>query len=138
MQLVPIKILLSSFLFGFFLGGEMNDGFISCLPKDIKPEEVVSAPELKSSTKATAKKVTVREILSKLKARCTKGKLVDGNGREVYFYRLLGCWGNPPEDYREQIARQNEELQRLKKKYTVVEIPCAQANPGQIQYSGCE
>ena len=64
---------------------------------------------------------------------CKKGKLLTGTGREIHFYRLVGCWGNPPEDYQQQLARQNQDLQRLKKKYKVVEIPCAQVDPRQIQ-----
>lgn len=111
----------------------MDDKLIACLPEGIKLEEIVTAPQLKSATKAANKKVTVKDILSQLKAHCDKGKLVDGAGREIHFFRLIGCWGNPPEDYQEQIARQNEELQRLKKKYTVVEISCAQGDPKLIQ-----
>lgn len=111
----------------------MDDKLIACLPEGIKLKEIVSAPQLKSAAKAANKKTTVKDILSQLKARCEKDKLVDGAGREIHFYRLIGCWGNPPEDYQEQLARQNEELQRLKKKYTVVEISCAQGDPKLIQ-----
>jgi len=110
----------------------MDNKFTACLPEDVRLEEIVTAPQLKSATKAADKKVTVKEILSQLKAHCEKGKLIDGTGREIHFFRLIGCWGNPPEDYQEQLARQNEELQRLKKKYTVIEISCAQADPRQI------
>lgn len=133
MQQALIEALLVSLLICSCSGDVANNKFAACLPKDIKLEEVVSAPQLESATKAADKKVTIREILSQLKAHCEKGKLVDGAGREIHFYRLIGCWGNPPEDYQEQFARQNEELQRLKKKYTVVEISCAQADPKQIQ-----
>jgi len=38
--------------------------------------------------------------------------------------QLIGCWGNPPEDYMEQLERQRLEIKRLKEKYTVVEISC--------------
>lgn len=76
--------------------------------------------------------ITIKEKLRQLKARCKRGKLVDGRGREIRFYRLVGCWGNPPDDYQEQLARQSQELQRLKKKYTIVEIPCPQMDPRQI------
>lgn len=111
----------------------MEDKFTACLPEGIKLEEAISAPQLKPAAKAADQKVTVKVILLQLKAHCEKGKLVDDAGREIRFLRLIGCWGNPPEDYQEQLARQNEELQRLKKKYTVVEIPCAQGDPTRIQ-----
>lgn len=109
----------------------MNKEFASCLPADINLEEVVSAPQAKSAAGTSSKPVTVRHALLKLKARCKKGKLVAANGREIRFYRLIGCWGNPPDDYQQQLKRQSEELQRLKKKYVVVEIPCA-LDPRQI------
>jgi hypothetical protein len=104
---------------------------VGCLPADVNPEEVVSYQQSKSATSAS-KRVTIGETLSRLKARCKKGKLIAGTGREIRFYRLLGCWGNPPDDYQEQLARQNQELQRLKEKYTVVEIPCGELDPRKI------
>jgi hypothetical protein len=110
----------------------MKKGFIACLPAGTNLEEVISLPQPKSNSGTASKRVTLGETLSRLNARCKKGKLIAGNGREIRFYRLIGCWGNPPEDYQEQLARQTQELQRLKKKYTVVEIPCAQMDPRQI------
>jgi hypothetical protein len=112
-------------------GDRADKQFVSCLPADTNLEEVVSAPQ-KSGTGPRVKQVTVRDTLSRLKAHCKKGKLVAGNGREIRIYRLIGCWGNPPDDYQEQLTRQTQELQRLRKKYTVVEIPCAQIDPRQI------
>jgi hypothetical protein len=113
-------------------GDGTNKEFVSCLPADTNLEEIVSAPQAKSATAKASKGVTVRDTLVKLKARCKKGKLVAANGREIRFFRLIGCWGNPPDDYQEQLKRQSEELERLKKKYTVVEIPCAPLDPRQI------
>lgn len=112
-------------------GDGMSKRFVACLPTGIELEEVVSGPALKSTTTA-AKPITVRDTLLRLKARCKKGKLITGSGREIRFHRLIGCWGNPPADYQEQLAQQSRELQRRKKKYTVVEIPCAQIDPRQI------
>jgi hypothetical protein len=120
-----IEALMMILLVGFSAGDGTQKGFVACLPGDVELEEVVSAPQLKATTIAS-KRVTIRETLLRLKARCKKGKLVTGAGREIRFYRLVGCWGNPPDDYQEQLARQGQELQRLKKKYTVVEIPCGQ------------
>lgn len=133
MQLALIKSLMATLLICLSSGDGKNKGFVACLPAGVTLEEVVSAPQLKSTTVTGSKRVTIREALSRLKAHCKKGKLITGSGREIRFYRLVGCWGNPPEDYQEQLARQDQELQRLKKKYTVVEIPCAQGDPRQIQ-----
>jgi len=72
----------------------------------------------------TIKKTTVEQRLIELDARCDKGKLVDAAGKEIYFYRLKGCWGNPPPDYQEILQRQNEELEKLRKRYTVIEMTC--------------
>jgi hypothetical protein len=94
----------------------------SCLPADVKPSEIV-APDSDHQDGAMKRK-TVRDRLKELKARCRKGKLIDSRGKEIYFVRLIGCWGNPPADYEEQIAQQSEEVRQLQKKYTVIQIPC--------------
>ena len=96
--------------------------FIGCLPKEIKPADVVSSRLVGSSK--VLKKITVEEKLIQLKASCKKGKLVDASGREIRFYRLEGCWGNPPADYQEILQKQSEELEKLKKQYTVIEMTC--------------
>ena len=97
-----------------------------CLPDGIKPDTVVTSERVRSAGSTTLRIVTVSQALTKLQARCKKGKLVDGKSREIYFYRLVGCWGNPPEDYQELLEKQRNELVRLKKKYTVIEISCNQ------------
>ena len=97
-----------------------------CLPAGIKPDTVVTSERVMLKGSTAIRKVTVSQLLTKLRARCKKGKLVDGNSREIYFYRLVGCWGNPPDDYQELLEKQRNELVRLKKKYTVIEIPCNQ------------
>ncbi len=78
---------------------------------------------INSADKVTAS-VTVEQKLVELKARCRRGKLVDRSGKEIRFYRLAGCWGNPPADYREILERQRRELEKLKKRYTVIELTC--------------
>ena len=95
-----------------------------CLPDGIKSDLVVTSERVRSGPGEIVRTITVGQVLTKLNARCRRGKLVDGNGQEIYFYRLIGCWGNPPADYQELLAEQNRELGRLKKKYTVIEIPC--------------
>ena len=97
-----------------------------CLPAGIKPDTIVTSERVMSKGSTSIRTVTVGELLTKLRARCKKGKLVDGRGRSVYFYRLVGCWGNPPADYQELLEKQKNELTRLKRKYTVVEISCNQ------------
>jgi hypothetical protein len=76
--------------------------------------------------------ITVAEKLASLKARCKKGMLIDGHGRQIYFFQLAGCWGNPPDNYQEILENQNTELIRLRKRYTVIEMTC---NPSGIQIS---
>ena len=104
----------------------------SCLPPDIKLTDVVSA-ELISflpPNQYNVKKVTVEQKLTELKAACNaSGKLVDGTGREIYFYHLTGCWGNPPFNYQDILAKQRQKLEQLRQQYTVVEMTC---NPSGI------
>jgi hypothetical protein len=94
----------------------------ACLPKGVGSEEIVSVQKRKNAGSPYA--VTVAATLKQLNARCRKGKLFDAHGREIYFYRLSGCWGNPPADYQEILARQREELGNLRKRYHVIEMTC--------------
>jgi len=71
----------------------------SCLPSDIKEDSIVSMVEKTSPKGDTFTRVTVGQTLKKLKARCFRRKLIDGRKREIRFFQLQGCWGNPPEDY---------------------------------------
>ena len=102
--------------------------FQTCLPAGIAATDVVSAQLLKSSN--TVKKTTVAQKLTELKARCKSGRLVDATGKQIYFCRLEGCWGNPPPDYQEILARQEKELKKLRKRYLVIEMTC---NPEGVQ-----
>jgi hypothetical protein len=105
----------------------------ACLPKDIQPTDVVST-EMRRSAKEPdeVKKITVEQKLKELNARCRRGKLVDSNGKQIYFYRMIGCWGNPPADYQELLKQQDMELENLRKRYHVVEMTC---NPSGEQIS---
>ena len=133
MQRALIESLVVTLLLCLSCGNGANNRFVACLPEGVALNEIVSAPQSKLATGNIGKKVTIKETLVRLKAHCKKGNLVDGAGREIHFHRLIGCWGNPPEDYQEQLERQRKELEQLKKKYTVVEIPCAQGDPRRIQ-----
>jgi len=126
MQLVITQSFIVTLLLCSFFADGKNETSWSCLPEGIDLEEIISGPPVKSET-AHAKPATIRQELLRIKAHCKKGKLVDGTGREIHFVRLIGCWGNPPEDYEEQLARQQQELERLRKKYTVNEISCNQS-----------
>ena len=93
-----------------------------CLPQDVKADEVIAIePDVKGGT---GRQITVDGKLKQLKARCRGRKLVDARGKQIYFYRLTGCWGNPPADYEEILENQSKELARLRRRYRVVEISC--------------
>ena len=112
-------ILLGALLIGMVIAGCKP---CACLQKDVQPADVVAAPIRKPGR--AGRKVTVDDKLKELKARCKHGKLVDSTGREIFFYRMAGCWGNPPADYREILERQNTELAKLRKHYHVIEMTC--------------
>jgi len=97
---------------------------VQCLPGNVKPTDVVSTRLAQTDGKTLVEKITVEQKLTELKANCKNGKLVDGAGSEIYFYKLTGCWGNPPRNYHEILERQQAELAILRKQYTVIEMTC--------------
>ena len=97
---------------------------VQCLPENVKPTDVVSTRLAQSDGGALVEKITVEQKLTELKANCKDGKLVDGAGTEIHFYKLTGCWGNPPRNYQEILQRQEAELAILRKQYTVIEMTC--------------
>lgn len=108
--------------FSLMCSAASHERFEKCLPQGVEMKTVVSLTRAESGSEA--RQITVRDKLLELHARCKKGKLVDRAGKEIYFYRLKGCWGNPPADYREILAAQDRELANLKKRYSVVEMSC--------------
>jgi len=94
----------------------------ACMPAGVQATEVVSSQAVKPGGKVVT--VTVAQKLKALGARCRKGKLVDARGTEIRFYQLVGCWGNPPDDYQEQLERQAKELAKLHKRYRIIEMTC--------------
>ena len=97
--------------------------FAKCLPADTKLNDVVEASIVGYAN--SQHKVTVESKLNELKATCNRdNKLIDGSGRQVVFYHLIGCWGNPPADYREVLEKQREEINKLKQQFTVIEMTC--------------
>ena len=97
---------------------------VQCLPEYVKPTDVVSTRLVQTNSGTLFEKITVEQKLAELKANCKNGKLVDGAGTEIYFYKLTGCWGNPPRNYQEILERQEAELAILRKQYTVIEMTC--------------
>ena len=95
-----------------------------CLPNGIKLDTIVSITRKTLKSDDQIERETVKQRLDNLNARCKAGKLVDGKNREIRFYELQGCWGNPPFNYEEILNNQRKELLELKKKYTVIELTC--------------
>ena len=122
-----INLALIASFFSCALPARSHDRFSGCLPAEISLDSLVTSEPAKANQPGATMKVTVRMRLVQLKARCKRGKLVDGKGKQIYFYTLIGCWGNPPADYLELLKHQAQEIQRLKKRYTVIQIPCAQS-----------
>lgn len=98
--------------------------FHDCLSKAIKPSDVVATHSPGTAPNGEASKVTVEQTLDQLESRCENGRLVDGASKEIYFYKLIGCWGNPPEGYLEILKKQSAELAILRERYTVIEMTC--------------
>jgi hypothetical protein len=115
--------------------GVSQSSLAKCLPPEIKLSDVVDAPNagLAKGQPAGSHNVTVEQKLKELKATCNSdNKLVDGNGKQVVFYHLTGCWGNPPANYQDILQKQRDEINKLKQQYTVIEITC---NPSGIRIS---
>src|SRR4051794_28357648 len=79
----------------------------SCLPGDVTLETVISTTRKTPGLVGPVTSETALQRLRKLGARCAAGKLLDAKRREIRFYHLQGCWGNPPQDYREILLRQD-------------------------------
>jgi hypothetical protein len=111
------------------------EGFGSCLPDGLKLNSEISERSDNSSSETKTKPKTLESKLIQIKAKCKNGKLTDGAGKEIRIVQLIGCWGNPPEDYQEQLDRQQEEIKQLREKYTVIEVPCTPNRTIALQFS---
>lgn len=101
---------------------EQSQSLAECLPNSIKLTDIAE--------RSSERKLTVEQRLDELKAVCNdQGDLIANSGKEVYFYKLTGCWGNAPSNYREILQRQQEEIQKLSQSYAVIEMTC---NPSGI------
>ena len=99
-------------------------GRYGCLPPDVTLDTTVGARRVKLASSTRIVKETVRHRLDRIKARCKAGDLIDPKGQKIRFFRLEGCWGNPPADYLEILDRQKNELKVLKRNFRVIEIDC--------------
>ena len=106
------------------VSGAKTNRFASCLPEGVKLTNEIFE-ESDGSTSAKGKPKTVASKLAELSARCKNKKLFTRNGKEIRIVQLIGCWGNPPEDYQEQMNRQRRSIEELRKKYVVIQIPCS-------------
>lgn len=99
-----------------------------CLPPGIKLSDVVEVGKTMGNANAQPagpEKITVEQKLNALKATCNReNELVDGEGRPIVFYHLIGCWGYPPPNYRELLQKQRDEIDKLKQQHTVIEMTC--------------
>ncbi len=106
--------------------------FSACLPEGITSETIVSTKNLgfdKIKQISRIASVNVKETLTRIGGKCAAGNLTEAGGKRIKFYRLQGCWGNPPFDYQEILSNQAKELADLRKSFTVVELTC---NPSGI------
>ena len=135
------------FLIGLFAGIILISGcaqrdkisFSQCLPSNIKLGDIVTASisGYENGKPVGLHKVTVEQKLTEIGASCQNNKLVDSNGKEIYFYFLTGCWGTPPYNppggpainFQEILQTQRDELSRLNEQFTVIEMTC---NPSGI------
>ena len=117
-----LRLICLMFLFCACASVQAQSRWQSCLPSDVKADETAAGSQ--AAIIHPGAQVKIGQRLDQVRARCRRGKLVDGRGRQISFYRLAGCWGNPPADYLEIMQNQRSELKRLKRRYTVVEISC--------------
>lgn len=75
---------------------------------------------------ASGNSIKLADKLKALRARCSRGRLVDPKNRQIRVYQLQGCWGNPPADYRQVLEKQRKEVAVLRNKFTVIELACDQ------------
>jgi len=126
-KLLQFALLIALIALSTTSDGVTQASLAKCLPVDIKLSDVVEATSARyaSGQASGVHKITVDDKLNELKATCSDdNKLVDGNGKQIMFYHLTGCWGNPPADYQEILQKQRDELQKLKQQYTVIEMTC--------------
>jgi hypothetical protein len=101
-------------------GGRAQSAHFPCLPEGFQLTDIVS---YRLRGKGSDAHITIEDKLGELKALCKRGKLLDGKGREIRFFKF-SCFGNPPEDYREIAQKEGQELEKLQKQYHVIILQC--------------
>jgi hypothetical protein len=70
-------------------------------------------------------KITVEDELIRVKAHVAEdGTLKDESDKPIEFFRLTGCWGNPPINVQQIADEQNRRLEELRKTHTVITLTC--------------
>ena len=92
----------------------------TCLPKNLHADDIISYAY---DGTAAARPHTLGQELDAHKARCEKGKLRDERGREIHFYRSELSGGRPSQRTLDIRDRENRELSRLRKRFTVIVLP---------------
>jgi hypothetical protein len=101
-------------------GGRTQSARFNCLPEGFQLTDIVS---YRLRGKGSDAHITIEDKLDELKALCKRGKLLDGKGREIRFFKF-SCFGNPPQDYREIAQKEGQELAKLQKEYNVIILQC--------------
>jgi hypothetical protein len=123
---MPVKFIGLVIAVFAFAGFSSAQKYNKCLPADIKEDTVIGWDNPVNSERPSTP-ITVRQTLAKLKAKCVCDKLVNRRGKEIRFFQLQGCWGQPPPNYQAIMENQRVELDGLKKKYLVIEVTCNQS-----------
>jgi hypothetical protein len=92
----------------------------ACLPEGFQLKDKISDSRKENGSKQP---LTIEDKLLELKARCKRGKLFDGKGKEIRLFKF-SCIGNRQDNYREIAQKESEELADLQKRYTVIIIAC--------------
>jgi hypothetical protein len=102
------------------VGAELTDEDFNCLPETFTLDESIA---YRTRSDGELQEIKLKDRLREMQASCRGGKLVDRQKREIRIFRVA-CFGNPPADYDEIRQREQEELSRLKKHFTVILIEC--------------
>ena len=97
------------------IGDEIDPPYSKTLPRNIDQKKFIPGPE----------KMTVEKKLVALEAVGHDRKLFDRSGREIVF--ISRCGGPLPksrEELEDRRSNEEEELRKLRQKYTVIEINC--------------
>jgi hypothetical protein len=71
------------------------------------------------------KQTTIQQTLQTLGAKCKGKLLVDRQGREIRFFQEIACSGiQPPPEVLKRWEQAQAERDRLKQRYTVVDLTC--------------